>query len=119
MEPGQKESVVFAETARVFAEEVQRMLFPLRVRDGVSQGRPRVPLSSSSGALLRSACSHGAWPWGDANQNVGALARAFGGGGHFFRLLKAEEREEGRLEDVSRGCRDRGGDLECNTSRKE
>jgi len=37
IEPGQKESVLFAATVRAFAEEVQLMLFPLGVRDGVSQ----------------------------------------------------------------------------------
>jgi hypothetical protein len=43
MEPGQKDSDVFSEKTRVFADEVQRRLFPLGVRDGVRQGRPRVP----------------------------------------------------------------------------
>jgi hypothetical protein len=54
---------VFAEMTKVFAEEVQRRLFPSREREAVSRGRPRVPLSSSSGALSTCACSHGAWPW--------------------------------------------------------
>ena len=62
MEPGQKESVSFAATARPFVEEVQLMLFPSGVRDGVSQGRSQVPLLLSTGALLICACSHGAWP---------------------------------------------------------
>jgi len=62
VEPGQKESVLFASTTRAIAEEVQVMLFPSGVRDYVSQGRSRVPLWPSSGALLRSAYSHVAWP---------------------------------------------------------
>ncbi len=36
MEPGQKESVLFAVTARAFAEEVHVMFFPSGVRDVVS-----------------------------------------------------------------------------------
>ena len=45
---GQNESVMLAATARAFAEEVQRMLFPSGVRDGVSLGRSRTPLLSQA-----------------------------------------------------------------------
>ncbi len=69
IEPGQNKSVVFVVTARAFAEEVHRMRFPFGVRVGVSQGRSRVPLLSSFGALLTSACSHGVWPWGGMPAN--------------------------------------------------
>ena len=43
MEPRQKETDLFALTARAFAKEVQMTHFPSGVRDGVSQGRSRVP----------------------------------------------------------------------------
>ena len=56
---------------------------------------------------------------GDAGQSVGALARAFGGGGYFILLLHAKEREEGRMEDACRWRWDGRGDVKSNASRKE
>ena len=56
---------------------------------------------------------------GDAGQNVGALARALGGGGYLFLLFQAKKREESRLDDVSWWRWDGRSDVEGKASREE
>jgi hypothetical protein len=55
----------------------------------------------------------------DAGQNVGALARAFGGGGYFILMFQVGKCEEGRLEYVSRWRWGGQRDVKGEASREE